>query len=312
MTDPLDAMLGALKLPEPAPGFADRIVARATALPQEAALPAPPRRRDRRGAWLRRHRILGGFIGANLLAAGAVAAAIATGVEIRDVPLIAPVIEAIAPAPPPPQLARPKPKPAPAPPVEAAETPPALAPLPPMPGLDARMARRDAIAAEVRAREAAGLPVPPRLRRQVALHEKQRQAYDLRRAGAEVPMELKTEIVRERLDLARPAVRARVIERVEARRAAGLPVPPALDAAVPPLGATPEPLRPAAAPPAAEAVSDPAPGPDAADKADAAPAPAEATPAAAAAERLRRLDPAQRRQLLERLRARRTARAGRP
>lgn len=328
MTDPLDRMLDALRVPEPAPGFADRIVARATALPQhqpQPAAPAEPRRlRDRRGAWLRRHRVLGAFIGANLLAAGAVAAALATGVEIRQVPLIAPVIEAIAPAPRAPApapaiVARPSPTPAASAPGEEA----AAAPL--APGVERALARRDALAAAVRARDAAGLPVPPRVRRRVEMHAKERIAIEMHRRGEPVPIELRTDIVRERLELAPPRLRARVEAEVARRRGAGLPVPPALDAALAPPATLPLPSRDAeavAAPPGAGEGRAPAPPPPAAPSSPAPSSAAEPPAAAGAADQPAaetapataparpRLDPVRRQQLIEQIRARRAARGG--
>jgi hypothetical protein len=320
MTDPLDRMLDALPTPEPRPGFADRIVARATALPQQPASAGAARRPgDRRGPWRRRHRVLGAFIGANLLAAGAVAAALATGVEIRQVPLIAPVIEAIAPKPrpapsPPPVAARPAPAPA----VDAPAAP-AEALRPVAPAVERALARREALAAAVRAREAAGLPVPPRVRRRVEMHAKERLAVELHRRGEPVPIELRTDIVRERLELAPPRLRARVEAEVARRRDAGLPVPPALDAALapappspppPPSGPSADPLPPAAAPmPEAGATAAPPPPPRPAGENQAAAGPA--APAAASPRAVRpRLDPARRQQLIEQIRARRAARAG--
>lgn len=227
MTEPLDRLLGQIREPAPSPGFADRIVAQATALPQQP-LTRAPRRADRRGGWVRRHRLLAGFIGANLLVASAVAASIASGVELRKVPVIAPVLAAIAP----PAPATPKPKPkrvvvAPTPAPAPAPQPPA--PLPPR--IEARLARGAAFVDAVRAREAEGLPVPPRARARAALIERQQAAADHVRKGEPVPMELRTDIVRRRIELAPPRVRARLLERIEQRRAAGLPIPPALDAA---------------------------------------------------------------------------------
>lgn len=232
MTDPLDRLLGALDVPAPAPGLVDRIVAHATALPQG---PAPGRSaRDRRGAWLRRHRLLAGFVGANLLVASAVAASIASGVELRRVPVIAPVIAALAPTPAP--AARPAPKRHPAPPLRQTGPAPAqatAAPARPLaPRVEARLARGAAFVDGVRAREAAGLPVPPRAKARAALIARQQDAADHLRRGEPVPLALRTDIVRRRLELAPPRFRARLLERVERRRAAGLPIPPALDAAL--------------------------------------------------------------------------------
>jgi hypothetical protein len=233
MTDPLDRLLGSLEPPPAAPGLVDRIVAQATALPQT---PAPARSpRDRRGAWVRRHRLLAGFIGANLLVASAVAASIASGVELRRVPVIAPVIAALAPsvtkaerpAVRPPQVRAVRPAPQQASGHEQAE---AERPLPPR--IEARLARGAVFAAEIAAREKAGLPVPPRAKARAALIARQQDAADRVRKGEPVPLELRTDIVRRRLELAPPRLRARLLERVEQRRAAGLPIPPALEAAI--------------------------------------------------------------------------------
>jgi hypothetical protein len=284
MTDPLNRLLDQVSPPAPQPGFADRIVARATAQVQQPATPEVPRRRDRRGAWMRRPRVFASFIAANLLVASAVAATLAGGIglkPLREVPVIAPVIEAIAPAP------KSRPKTRPAPPVtpvavaaaapEAAQAPAApVRPLPPR--IERRMAIGDALAARVEAREAAGLPVPERARKRARLHGLEKQAAETWTRGEPVPAELKTQIVRERIDLAPPRLRERVIERVQERREAGLPVAPALDAAI--LPAAPEMISPNLLTPGEERM-----------------------------QRWRAMTPAERRQVIERVRARRAARA---
>lgn len=285
MTDPLNRLLDQAATPSPSSGFADRITARATAQSQQGGL-AVTWRRDRRGGWMRRPRALATFIGANLLVASAVAATYFSGMELpplREVPVFAPVIEAIVPQPRPRPLriatALEAPGPAAAP-AAAAEVSPRPAP----PRVERLLARRDALADRVRAREAAGLPVPPRVKRRVALHGLEKQAIDQWRRGEEVPMDLKRQIVRERLELAPPRLRERVIRRVEERRAAGLPVAPALDAEVPS-------IAPVIAPDISGAAVGETPRPS--------------------AERLRRwqaMTPGERQHMLQRLRARRAAR----
>jgi hypothetical protein len=287
MTDPLNRLLDQVSPPVPPPGFADRIVARATEQAQQSATPEVPRRRDRRGAWVRRPRVFASFIAANLLVASAVAATLAGGIglkPLREVPVIAPVIDAIAPAPKP----RPRPIPAAAPVTVASAAPatvqePSTAPRRLPPRIERRMMAGDALAARIEARDAAGLPVPERARKRARLHGLERQAAETWTRGEPVPAELKTQIVRERLGLAPPRLRDRVIERVEERRAAGLPVPPALDAAVPP--AAPEAISPNLPALREERV-----------------------------QRWRAMTPAERRQFIERVRARRAARlpGGRP
>jgi hypothetical protein len=287
MTDPLNRLLDQVSPPVPPPGFADRIVARATEQAQQSATPEVPRRRDRRGAWVRRPRVFASFIAANLLVASAVAATLAGGIglkPLREVPVIAPVIDAIAPAPKP----RPRPIPAAAPVTVASMAPatvqePSTAPRRLPPRIERRMMAGDALAARIEARDAAGLPVPERARKRARLHGLERQAAETWTRGEPVPAELKTQIVRERLGLAPPRLRDRVIERVEERRAAGLPVPPALDAAVPP--AAPEAISPNLPALREERV-----------------------------QRWRAMTPAERRQFIERVRARRAARlpGGRP
>ena len=78
MSDPrLEALLAEAAPPPLPAGLADRVVAAATALPQEqkAARARRASGRDRRGAWLRRP-LLGGAIALGLAFSGAVAAAI--------------------------------------------------------------------------------------------------------------------------------------------------------------------------------------------------------------------------------------------
>lgn len=337
MIDPLDRMLGALRVPEPDAGFEARIAARAMAGVQER----PGWRRGGqagRRRWLARHRTLASFIGANLVAAGAVAAALVSGVEITKLPLIAPAIEAVAPAraPSPPRGPR-RPVPLSADAGAAPADPAAMPAAPDPPGL----ARPPAAIARIRELEAAGVAIPPRLQARVRLYEDRQAARSLRAQNQPVPVELQTRIVRTRLMLAPPAVQARVAERVERRRAAGLPVPPALDAAVPraPGAGGPAPILPpvmpaavrveGGPPPAARTgVADAPPSPASAgdvaaprpvptpspDSAPGSPAAVTAGQPAAAAPgqwraRLQQLTPAQRRQLIERWRARQAATA---
>lgn len=235
MTDPLNRLLDQATVPPLPADFADRVVARAAAESQPPAVPRP--RRDRRGAWLRRPGALAAFVGANLLVASAVAATIAGGglLQLRRVPVLAPVLAAIAPEPKPAPVQR-KPVRQAAPVLAEAKAAP-VAPVTPAPPLPPRVERRlergDRLEQAVAEREAAGLPVPPRVQKRVALHRLERQAAEQWQHGEPVATALKTDIVKQRIELAPPAVQARIAERVEARREAGLPVPPALDAAVP-------------------------------------------------------------------------------
>ena len=169
MSDPrLEALL-AEAVPPPLPaGLADRVVAAATALPQEqrAARARRTSGRDRRGAWLRRP-LLGGAIALGLAFSGAVAATLA------GVPLPAKVEAVMAQIPfvgrktPEPEhaavrhaAARPAPRPAPAappPPATAAAEPPPVNLLP-RPAELRRMMLANQIVAR---RQALGLPTPP-------------------------------------------------------------------------------------------------------------------------------------------------------
>ena len=291
MTDPLDRLLDQARVPPTPAGLADRIVAHATAQPQQAPA-VPPRRGDRRGAWLRRPRTLAAFVGANLLVASAVAATLSGGLKLpplREVPVIAPVLAAIAPAHPPKPVRHhavvpPAPRSTPEP--QAVQAPVVRQP---PPRIERMLARGDRLAERIAAREAAGLPVPPRARTRLELHQLERQAVDQWQKGERVAPELRDRIARERFELAPPAMKARIAERVEARRAAGKPVPPSLDAIVP------------KAEPAIPETQSLAPFAD----------PVPAAPALLKERRLQRwrtLTPAQRQMLIERMRARRAAR----
>lgn len=175
-----DAQLDSLNVRVPAPplpaGLADRIVAAATAHPQEAQ-PARARRavgRDRRGAWLRRP-LIGGAVALGLAFSGAVAATLA------GVPLPSKVEAVIAqilfvgrksPEPVPVRHAAPRPAPrsAPAepPPVELAAADPAPMNMRPAAFRRMMMARRI-----VARREAMGLPAPSVQQVERMLHRRQ-------------------------------------------------------------------------------------------------------------------------------------------
>ncbi|QHL90282.1 hypothetical protein GVO57_04805 [Sphingomonas changnyeongensis] len=350
MTDPLDRMLDALRVPEPDPGFEARIAARAVAGAQDR----PGWRRGGqagRRRWLARHRTLASFIGANLVAAGAVAAALVSGVEIAKLPLIAPAIEAVAPertASPPRNPRRPVRQAADA---GAAPVDPAAVPVAPA---AATMTGPEAAIARIRELEAAGVTIPLRVQERVRLYEDRKAARDLRAQNLPVPIDLQTRIVRARLNLAPPPVRDRMVERIERRRAAGLPVPAALDAAVPLRGpglipadrtVQPAPVRveggasrsalparpPAIRPAVERSAGDPGlvvpampdggtdgagpavsvPGQPATPAAGSPPGPGTAATGGQWRARLQQLPPAQRRQLIERWRARQAA-TGRP
>lgn len=228
MTDPLNRLLDQARLPAPPTNFADRIVAHATAQPQQTPV-VPPHRRDRRGGWMRRPRVLAAFIGANLLVASAVAATIAGGglPQLRKAPIIAPVIAALTPAPKPrPVHHKIAPKPAPAP-TEVAAAPPSPAPEPlvrqpqrPVEILAQRLStRRDMLASRIEARQAAGLPVPPRMEQRAMLQTMQVHALELKQQGQPVPPQLRREIWIQRYRVAPPGERARMLDRLAERRA---------------------------------------------------------------------------------------------
>ncbi len=100
MSDPrLDAALSdaldRFTVPPLSQGFADRVVAVATH--PEAPLPvAVPTRRDRRGGWVRGHRVIVGALAFGLMSAAAAATAI-FGDVARTMPVIGPLIASIAP-----------------------------------------------------------------------------------------------------------------------------------------------------------------------------------------------------------------------
>ena len=100
MSDPrLDAALrdalDRFTVPPLSQGFADRVVAAATH--PEAPLPvAVPTRRDRRGGWVRGHRVIVGALAFGLMSAAAAATAI-FGDVARTMPVIGPLIASIAP-----------------------------------------------------------------------------------------------------------------------------------------------------------------------------------------------------------------------
>ena len=102
MNDPrLDPMtrdaLDRFTVPSLSAGFADRVVA-AAAAPQ----PPPARqlpRRDRRGDWVRGHRVIVGVVALGLMSAAAAATGL-LGDVARNVPMIGTLIASVAPAPP--------------------------------------------------------------------------------------------------------------------------------------------------------------------------------------------------------------------
>jgi hypothetical protein len=161
--DRLDALLSRCAAPSFPAGLADRLVATATAAPQEAqagqARRAAAPRRDRRGAWLRRP-LIGGAVALGLAFSGAVAATLAgvplpAKVEavIAELPFVGRKQVAAPKAPVPVRAhARPAPAPVAAPPVEIVA--------PDDQARRARFERRMAARENVRERRALGLPTP--------------------------------------------------------------------------------------------------------------------------------------------------------
>ena len=177
-----DARLDSLRLQVPAPplpaGLADRIVAAATSLPQEAR-PAQARRaagRDRRGAWLRRP-LIGGAVALGLAFSGAVAATLA-GVplpsKVEAVIAQIPFVGRKDPAPEraPVRHAAPRPAPAPAPPQPLAVETASAEPMP-MNMRPAAMRRMMLAQRIVARREAMGLPTPPVRQVERMIHRRQ-------------------------------------------------------------------------------------------------------------------------------------------
>jgi hypothetical protein len=101
----LDAALDRYTLPPLSEGFADRVTARAATRPVAVA-PSDPFR-DRRGGWMRGHRVLIG-VGALSLMSAAAAATGMFGDVAKNVPVLGPLIASVAPAKhaPPPALVR--------------------------------------------------------------------------------------------------------------------------------------------------------------------------------------------------------------
>ena len=100
MSDPrldpaLRDALDRFTVPPLSQGFADRVVAAATH-PANALPVAAPTRRDRRGGWVRGHRVIVGAFAFGLMSAAAAATAI-FGDVARTMPLIGPLIASIAP-----------------------------------------------------------------------------------------------------------------------------------------------------------------------------------------------------------------------
>lgn len=109
--------------------FADRLIAKANVGDTlETLPPLTERRRERRGAWARGHRVVIGVAAFSLMSAAAAATGV-FGDVAKNVPVIGPLIAIVAPAPKPKAIVAPKPEPAPVapklapPPVVVEETP---------------------------------------------------------------------------------------------------------------------------------------------------------------------------------------------
>lgn len=83
-------------------GFADRVVAAATSPAAQRSIGVPARR-DRRGGWVRGHRVIIGAVAFGLMSAAAAATAI-FGDVARTMPVIGPLIASIAPEKPEPRI----------------------------------------------------------------------------------------------------------------------------------------------------------------------------------------------------------------
>lgn len=255
MSAPFDpAITRALDALEPPPlsaGFADRVVA-ATA----SNAPAP-RRRDRRGPWMRGRQAALGAMALALMSATAAAAGLFGDVGVT-VPALERFVERVAqaePAPPAPPVAKPRQSAAAAPVTAEGATEPdeAALPAPPPAARDVQReiaARRIAAGIErrIERRERLGLPVDPRLKDpaarldaetaarypgRAALVERVQEIRQQRRDGTLEPLAVAPELVERRRwrDLSpaeRAAVRARLRElrrqRLEARE--GFAEPP--------------------------------------------------------------------------------------
>lgn len=178
MSEPkLDAalrdMLDQFTVPPLSAGFADRIVAAATR--SDRALPmAASSRRDRRGRWVRGHRVIVGVMAFGLMSAAAAATAI-FGDVARTIPVIGPIIASVSPAKPTQPVRKAaivKPRPVEAPVPGFDETPSIVEPLPPTTPERRefrREIRRELIAERIATelarrdeqREALGLPPKP-------------------------------------------------------------------------------------------------------------------------------------------------------
>lgn len=169
MSDPkldpaLREMLDAFTVPPLSPGFADRVVAAARG--QGVALPpAVPSRRDRRGRWIRGHRVVIGMVAFGLMSAAAAATAI-FGDAVRTMPVIGQLIASVAPARPTPsprKVAVAKPKPVEAPAAVVEDSPPVeVLPLTPP---ERRAIRREFVAERI----ATGLARRDERRRELGL-----------------------------------------------------------------------------------------------------------------------------------------------
>ena len=175
MTDWLDAKAeAALRAYVPPPlsaDFTDRLVSLAEGRESRRLPPVSAPRRDRRGVWTRRRTILFTALGAGLLSAGAAASNL-FGVQIRNVPVIGRMVEAVAPAKPAPKaapraLAAEKDKSRPAP---IAQPTSAMADETQVAAIDEAAERRAA-----------------RMERRRAIMEKRLEAINTRRAAAGLP-----------------------------------------------------------------------------------------------------------------------------
>ena len=125
-------MLDQFTVPPLSAEFTDRVVAAATG--SDRPLPAAvPSRRDRRGRWVRGHRVIIGVMAFGLMSAAAAATAI-FGDVARTIPVIGPIIASVSPARPMQpvrKVAIVKPQPVEAPVPGFGETPPVVEALPP-------------------------------------------------------------------------------------------------------------------------------------------------------------------------------------
>lgn len=252
MSDPrLDPVLrdalDRFTVPPLSAGFADRVVAAATGPAKPIPL-AVPSRRDRRGGWVRGHRVVIGAVAFGLMSAAAAATAI-FGDVARTMPVIGPLIASIAPARTEPKAKKPigvKPAVAKADEPQAravADAPPIETPLAVLP--ERREIRREFVAQKIAARlerraevraELGLPPKPPRLAR--VLPVLRRLPPDERAALVERVREIRQE--QREQGVRAPERELLVPDRVpEIAPRAGLPSAPVSDVAVP-AGADPQ------------------------------------------------------------------------